>query len=102
MNALATIIYAVATILGQVITIYIWVAIIAALISWVRPDPYNPVVQILYRLTEPVYALIRRVIRTNFQGFDFAPIILILALQFINLTLVRLLMDFARSLTQNG
>ncbi|MDR1451265.1 MAG: YggT family protein [Helicobacteraceae bacterium] len=98
MGILATVINAVAIILSQVITIYIWAIIIAALISWVRPDPFNPIVQVLYRLTEPLYALIRRFIRTNFQGFDFAPIIVIFALQFINLTLVKLLIDFARSL----
>ena len=52
---LSTLIEALAQILSMVINIYIWVVIIAALITWVRPDPYNPIVQILYKLTEPLY-----------------------------------------------
>ncbi|WP_457595068.1 YggT family protein, partial [Hydrogenimonas sp.] len=52
---LSTFVQAFAQILHMVISIYIWVVIIAALVSWVRPDPYNPIVQTLYRLTEPVY-----------------------------------------------
>ncbi|MDR2152029.1 MAG: YggT family protein [Helicobacteraceae bacterium] len=98
MSVLSRIVEAFAIILGQVISIYCLVIIAAALISWVRPDPYNPIVQILYRLTEPVYALLRRFIRTSFQGVDIAPIIVLLALQFINLSFVRLLMDFAYAL----
>ncbi len=52
---LSTLIEAIAQILHMVLTIYIWVVIISALITWVRPDPYNPIVQVLRRLTEPVY-----------------------------------------------
>ncbi|MDR0665458.1 MAG: YggT family protein [Helicobacteraceae bacterium] len=99
MSVLSRLIEAIAVILGQVISIYSIIIIVAALVSWVRPDPYNPIIQILYRLTEPVYNLVRRFVRTNFQGVDFAPLIVILALQFINLFLVRLLIDFARSLS---
>jgi len=98
MIVLSTLIAAIANILNMVIGLYIWIVIIAALITWVRPDPYNPIVQILYRLTEPVYALIRRYIPTNFGGFDIAPLILILALQFIQLFFVRLLFELANSL----
>lgn len=90
----STFITAIATILHQVITLYIWVVIIAALVSWVRPDPYNPIVQILGRLTDPVYRFIRRFIPTVIAGVDIAPIILIIALQFIDLFFVRLLMSF--------
>ena len=77
--------------LQMVINLYIWVVIIAALISWVRPDPYNPIVQTLYRLTEPVYAYIRRYIPTVIGGIDLAPIIVIFGLQFIELLLSNLL-----------
>ena len=90
----STFIQAIATILHQVITLYIWVVIIAALVSWVRPDPYNPIVQLLGRLTNPVYAFIRRFIPTVIAGVDMAPIIVILGLQFIDLFFVRLLMSF--------
>lgn len=76
---LSTLIEALAQILSMAINIYIWIVIIAALITWVRPDPYNPIVQILYKLTEPLYAKIRKVIPTLIGGIDIAPIIVILA-----------------------
>ncbi|MDO5046875.1 YggT family protein [Campylobacter sp.] len=95
---LSTLISAVASILQMVVQIYIWVIIISAIVSWVRPDPYNPIVQLLYRLTEPVYALIRRFIPTVFGGIDLAPIIVLLALKFIELFFIRLLFEFAASI----
>lgn len=98
MEAVSILIEAIAQILGMVITIYTWVIIIAALITWVRPDPHNPIVQILSRLTEPVYGWIRRFIPTVIGGIDIAPIIIIIALQFINLFLVRLLYSLAASI----
>jgi len=98
MIVLSTLIAAIANILNMVIGLYIWIVIIAALITWVRPDPYNPIVQILYRLTEPVYALIRRYIPTNFGGMDIAPLILILFLEFCQMFFVKLLFELAASL----
>ena len=91
----ATLVQALAQILHMVINIYIWVVIIAALVSWVRPDPYNPIVQTLYRLTEPVYAWIRRYIPTVVGGIDLAPLIVIFALQFIDLFFVKLLFQLS-------
>ncbi|MBX7490577.1 YggT family protein [Helicobacter turcicus] len=95
---LNTFIQAFAQILSMVINIYIWVIIIAALISWVRPDPYNPIVQILYRLTEPLYTKIRRIIPTLIGGVDLTPILVILVLKFIDLFVVQLLFQLAHSL----
>lgn len=95
MIVIATFIEALAQILHMVINIYMWIVIIAALITWVRPDPYNPIVQVLMRLTEPVYAFIRKYIPTVIGGIDFAPIIVILALQFFDLFFIRLLYRFA-------
>ena len=66
----------------QVIELYKWVVIISALITWVNPDPSNPVIQILHRLTEPVYAFIRKYIPTSINGIDLAPIIVIFGLIF--------------------
>ena len=91
----STFIQAVATILHQIISLYIWVVIISALVSWVRPDPYNPIVQVLIRLTEPVYNLVRKYIPTNFSGVDITPIVVILALQFIDLFFIKLLFSLA-------
>jgi YggT family protein len=66
-----------------IISLYKWVIIISALLSWVQPDPYNPIVQTLYRLTEPAYAFIRRYIPTIFGGIDLAPVIILFILMFL-------------------
>ena len=80
----------VAVVILGVISLYKWVIIISALLSWVRPDPYNPIVQMLHRLTEPAYALVRRYIPTVFGGLDLAPVIIIFALIFLETFLSRL------------
>ena len=98
MIIIATFIEAIAQILHMVINIYIWIVIITALITWVRPDPYNPIVQVLMRLTEPVYVFIRKYIPTVIGGIDLAPIIVILGLQFLDLFFVKLLYSFASAL----
>jgi YggT family protein len=78
-------------IVHSLLSVYIWVVIIGVLLSWVRPDPYNPIVQIIYRLTEPAYALIRRMVPTVFNGLDLAPLILIILLQVIDVILVNII-----------
>ena len=80
-----SLIVAFASIFITVLSLYKWVIIISALLSWVQPDPYNPVVQMLYRLTEPAYAFIRRFIPTVFGGMDMAPLILIFGIQFLEI-----------------
>ncbi len=65
--------------------VYMWVVIIAALLTFVRPDPFNPIVQFLYRITNPAYALVRRFIPTVFNGVDLAPLVIIIALQIIQI-----------------
>ena len=76
-----------------VLSLYMWVVIIAALITWVQPNPYNPIVRFLSNVTEPVYKIIRRYIPTTFGGFDIAPIILILALQFLQILIKNILVS---------
>jgi YggT family protein len=66
-----------------------WIIIISALISWVRPDPYNPIVRTLRSLTEPVYGFIRKVIPTTFGMIDIAPMIVLLILIFLNNLIAR-------------
>ena len=95
---LSTLFSAIANILSIIVNVYTWIVIAAALISWVKPDPSSPVVQLLYRLTDPVYSFIRRYIKTEFNGIDFAPLIVLLALQLIDQFLIRLLFVFAASL----
>jgi len=83
-------IQAIVSTLAMIINLYIWIVIIAALITWVNPDPSNPIVQFLYRLTEPVYRKMRQYFPTVIGGVDLAPLILIIALQFILQILVRI------------
>ncbi len=77
--------------INLLISIYIWIVIIAALITWVQPNPYNPIVRFLWNVTEPVYRYIRRYIPTTFGGIDIAPIILILALEFLQILINNLI-----------
>ena len=79
----------IATILDYLLGFYKWVVIIAALLSWVNPDPYNPIVRFLYSVTEPVFRPIRRLIGYRLGPVDISPIIVILAIIFIQSFLVR-------------
>ena len=78
----------------ELINVYIWVVIIAALLSFVNPDPYNPVVQFLYRVTNPAYAFVRRYIPTQFNGLDLAPLVIIIGLQVVIVVLQAVLRHF--------
>jgi len=86
---------AVARILDIALTIYMWIVIISALISWVNPDPYNPIVRFLRNATEPVYRKIRKFIPTYFGGIDIAPLIVILIIVFLQTFLVNSILDLA-------
>jgi YggT family protein len=86
---------AVARIVDTLLEIYKWVVIIAALLSWVNPDPYNPIVRFLYSVTEPVFRPIRRLIGYRLGPIDISPIIVILAIIFIQSFLVRTLIKVA-------
>lgn len=75
------------------ISVYMWIIIIQALLSWVNPDPYNPIVQLLYKIVYPAYALIAK-IPTRIGSVDLAPLILVLALQFLNIFISNLIGKF--------
>ncbi len=96
MYVLGNLIYAFAMVLNIAITVYIWIIIIRALLSWVNPDPYNPIVRFLAAVTDPVLAPIRRRL-PYLGGLDISPIIVILILYFLRLflvpTLVRVAVD---------
>lgn len=91
MNVLIEIVQGIGSIAIAVINVYIWIVIIAALLSFVNPDPYNPVVQFLNRITLPAYGLVRRYIKTNFNGLDLAPLIIIIVLQVLTVILSAIL-----------
>jgi len=86
-----------ATILDTVLWLYMWVIIARALISWVNPDPWNPIVQFLERVTEPVLAPIRRWVGWR-MGIDLSPIIAILIISFLQIALIKTLNDLARQM----
>jgi YggT family protein len=91
MSVVMEIIQGLGAIALSVINVYIWVVIIAALLSFVNPDPYNPIVQFLYRITNPAYAFVRRYIKTQFNGIDLAPLVIIIGLQIVIVILSSLL-----------
>ncbi|MBW2038808.1 MAG: YggT family protein [Deltaproteobacteria bacterium] len=95
MFVFSNLILAVAMVVNIALTIYMWIVIARAVISWVSPNPYNPIVQFLYRATEPVLWRVRRYLPTGGIGIDFSPIIVILVIYFLKLFLVRTLIQIA-------
>jgi YggT family protein len=77
-------------ILHYVLGAYIWVLIIRALLSWVSPDPYNPIVRGLYSITEPVLSFLRRKFPLMAGSIDFSPMVAILLIWFLQMVLDRL------------
>jgi YggT family protein len=87
---------ALAYVVDFMLTAYLWIIIIRALLSWVNPDPYNPIVRFIYRITEPVLRPIRDLLPTYRIGLDLSPMIAILAIYFLQLFLVPVLRDIGR------
>ncbi len=84
---------AVGRIADMLLELYKWVVIIAALISWVSPDPYNPIVRFLRNVTEPVFRPIRRVLGNRLGPIDISPIVVILGILFIQMVIIRSLIE---------
>lgn len=99
MFILANFLHSVASIINIGLTLYMWAFIISALLTWVNPDPYNPIVRFLYNITEPVLMRIRRMIPINFGGIDLSPMIAILAIIFLQSFLVPTLHQVANQLS---
>ena len=95
MFILGNLLLSIARLLDIVITLLYWIIIIRSLVSWVNPDPFNPIVQFLQRTTDPILTPIRRAFRMQFWAIDISPIIAVLLLIFIQGFLVRTLTDFA-------
>ena len=95
MFVMGNLIVALAEIIKIALSLYMWIIIAQALISWVNPDPYNPIVRFLYRVTEPVLSPIRRWLPLRGMGIDFSPIIVILVIYFLQLFLVKTMIQFA-------
>ena len=98
MIILSNFLIAIAKVLDIVLSIYMWVVIARAVLSWVSPDPYNPIVRFIHKITEPVLYQIRRRIPVSFSGIDFSPIIVFLAIIFLQRFVVQSLYELAQTL----
>lgn len=98
MGIVRELIFAVADIVNLAFSIYIFIVIARAIISWVNPDPYNPIVRFLHTATDPVLYRLRRIIPLQFGGIDFSPLVLLIALSFVQRILVAVLRQLAISL----
>lgn len=87
---------ALASVLNMLLSVYMWIIIIRAVISWVSPDPYNPIVQFLRSATDPVLYRVRHWLPVSFGGIDFSPILVIAAIYFLQIFLVGSLLDLSR------
>lgn len=88
-------IVAVASILDFALTAYMWIIIIRAVLTWVNPDPYNPIVRGLYAITEPVLSWLRRRFPLMAGSIDFSPLVVIFVIYFLRVFLVKTLFDLA-------
>lgn len=100
--ALSNLLSALAQILHLALQIYMWLIIARALLSWVNPDPYNPIVQFLYKVTEPVLGYLRRRVPLIFGGLDLSPLVVIFAIYLLDHFLVQTLMDWSYRLKLSG
>jgi len=88
---------ALASILNTILTIFLWLIIIRALLSWFSPDPYNPLFQFLFRITEPILGPVRNTI-PYLGGIDISPIVVLLAIEFLRSFIVPTLLQLAHTL----
>ena len=99
MIVLANTLSAIALVLGSLLNIYFWIVIIAAVLTWVRPDPYNPIVRTLRLLTEPVVYRVRKWLPFTYtSGLDFSPVVVLLAIELINRIVIASLAQYALAL----
>lgn len=87
-----------AKVLNVVLVLYLWIILARAIVSWFQPSPYHPVVRFLYRATEPVLGRVRRLLPLQFGGLDFTPIIVLLAIFFLQEFLVKSLLQIGASM----
>ena len=86
---------------NTLLTIYFWMIVARSILSWVSPDPYNPIVSFLYRATEPVLFRIRRLLPAM-RGLDLSPLIVLLLIQFLQSFAIRSVMELAYQIKSGG
>jgi len=89
---------ALATVLNYALVFYMWIVIARAVLSWVNPDPYNPIVRFIHNVTEPVLYRVRRWLPLGRTGIDFSPLIVLLIIIFLRTFLVNSLVRLAARL----
>lgn len=97
MSILGNFLNAVALVLGLALDLYMWIIIARAVLSWVNPDPFNPIVRFIHNVTEPVLKQVRAKI-PGIDGIDLSPIVVIFAIYFIKIFVINSLLDIARQL----
>ena len=90
--------FALAVVVDYAVTIYLWVIIARAVLSWVSPDPYNPIVRFIHDAAAPVLSRVRRALPLDLGGIDISPIVVIMALIFLQKFLVGSLVGLSRSM----
>jgi len=98
MFVFSNLVTAIAKVLDVVLVIFMWIIIARAILSWVSPDPYNPIVRFIHNVTEPVLYQIRKRIPLTFGGIDFSPILVLLAVIFLQRFVVQTLYELALTL----
>lgn len=98
MFIISNFIIAVARVLDILLNLFLWAIIIRAVISWVNPDPFNPIVQFLNRITEPVLRPVRRIIPPIGIGIDLSPFFAMLIIIFAQSFIVQSLFHLAQSI----
>ncbi len=98
MFVIGNILIGIAEVLDWVLVASMWIIAIRALLSWVNPDPYNPIVQILQKLTEPILRPLRKLFPPYKIGIDISPIIAFLIIMFLRIALINTLLRIGRSM----
>ncbi len=92
MQVLFSALYQVVTLVFQ---IYIFIVIARALVSWVNPDPYNPIVRFLYNVTDPVLDRMKRILPLQFRGIDLSPVALLILLSVVEQMLLVIIVQLS-------
>ena len=94
--------YALAVVIKMALGIFFWFVIARVILSWVNPNPYNDfvnqIIRAIYTITDPVLYRVRAMIPLNFGGIDFSPIVVILGIEFLQIFLVRSLLEISQRL----
>jgi len=98
MFVIGNFVYALAVVINYALTIYMWIVVARAVLSWVSPDPYNPIVRFIHNVTEPLLYQIRNRLPVSFGGIDLSPIVVFLVIIFLQKFLVGTLVGLSRSM----